>query len=60
MSTTPPLDLARDFHTLTSAEVEMVLAAADAAKYRKPRNANGSRARMYWAKLQREARRTAK
>lgn len=56
-NTIPPLDLARDFHTLTSSEVSQVLAAADAAKYRKPKDANGSRARYYWAKLQRDARR---
>jgi hypothetical protein len=34
-----------DFHALTSDEVEAVLRAAEAAGYRKPKNANGSRAR---------------
>lgn len=53
-------DLSRDFHTLTSDEVAAVLAHADAAKYRKPSTANGSRARYYWAKLQREAGRVSK
>lgn len=49
--------IARDFHTLTSDEVERLLAEADRVKYRKPRNANGSRARYFHAKLQREAER---
>lgn len=50
--------IAADFHTLTSDQVESVLAAADAARYRKPRNANGSRARYYHARLQRLANRS--
>lgn len=58
MTTQIPLD--KDFHELTSGEVETVLAAADAAHYRKPRNANGSRGRYYFAKLQREWRRERK
>jgi hypothetical protein len=44
-----PLD--KDFHALTSAEVERVLAAADERKYRKPKNANGSRARYFHASM---------
>jgi len=48
------LDLSRDFHTLTTAEVEVVLALADEQHYHRPKNANGSRARYFWAKLQRE------
>lgn len=44
-----------DFHTLSSEQVEMLLASADAVKYRKPRNANGSRGRYFHAMLQRRA-----
>jgi hypothetical protein len=46
-----------DFHTLTSAQVYNVLAAADFRRYRKSRNAPGSRARMFHAYLCRVARR---
>lgn len=45
----------RDFHTLSSSEVESLLAEADAVKYRKPRNANGSRGRYFHAYLCRVA-----
>lgn len=48
-----PLD--RDFHSLNSETVESILAAADEWKYRKPRNANGSRARYFHAYLVRRA-----
>jgi hypothetical protein len=41
-----PLD--EDFHTLDSDTVERILAAADEHGYRKPRNAPGSRARMFY------------
>jgi hypothetical protein len=44
-----PVD--RDFHTLNSQHVRNVLDAADAMKYRAPRNANGSRARYFHAYL---------
>ncbi len=44
-----------DFHTLSSEQVEMLLASADTLKYRKPRNANGSRGRYFHAYLQRLA-----
>lgn len=46
-----PLD--RDFHALDSATVESIVAAADSVKYRRPANANGSRARYFHAYLQR-------
>lgn len=49
----------QDFHTLSSEQVEQLLAEADRVHYRKPRNANGSRARYFYAKLSREARRPA-
>lgn len=42
------IDPTADFHTLTSAQVEKVLALAVEMKYRKPKNANGSRARMFF------------
>lgn len=43
------------FHALPSAAVEALLRLADADGYRKPRNANGSRARYYHARLIRAA-----
>lgn len=39
--------LGKNFFTLTSFEVCRVLEAADAHRYRKPKNANGSRARYF-------------
>ncbi len=44
-----------DFHTLTTDQVEAVLQAADSVGYRKPANANGSRARYFHAYLVRAA-----
>lgn len=44
-----------DFHTLDSDRIDALLTAADLARYRKPRNANGSRARYFHALLQRRA-----
>jgi len=40
-----------DFHSLNSDAVERITEAADSYKYRKPRNANGSRARYFHAFL---------
>lgn len=54
------ISLARDFFTLSASEVGRVLDAADAAKYRRPKNANGSRGRYFFASLQRAANRHAK
>lgn len=48
-----PLD--SDFHALNSAQVESVIAAADARGYRKPASANGSRARYFHQYLRRAA-----
>lgn len=45
--------LSRNFYMLSVAEVCDVLAQADAYGYRKPRNANGSRARYFFAYVQR-------
>jgi hypothetical protein len=44
-----------DFHALGTEAVDRLLAHADAMKYRKPANANGSRARYFHAYLQRVA-----
>lgn len=46
-----------DFHTLSSSEVDALLAQADRLKYRKPQNANGSRGRYFYAACQRALRR---
>jgi hypothetical protein len=45
-----------DFHTLRSSQVGELLACADLAGYRKPKNANGSRARYFHDLMQRRAR----
>ena len=45
-----------DFHTLHSNTVDALLEFATQERYRKPRNANGSRARCYHDRLQRLAR----
>ena len=42
-----------DFDTLRSTMVEKILEAANASNYRAPRNANGSRARYFYAYLNR-------
>lgn len=49
------IPLGVDFHTLPSATVERILSAADERRYRKPRDANGSRARYFHAYLCRAA-----
>jgi hypothetical protein len=46
----------QDFHTLSSSQVDALLCEADRARYRKPANANGSRARYFHDRLQRRAR----
>ena len=43
-----------DFHALRSSQVDELLRVADLLKYRKPRNANGSRARYFYALLSRQ------
>jgi hypothetical protein len=42
------------FHELRSSQVERLLAHADNVGYRKPANANGSRARSFYEKLLRK------
>lgn len=44
-----------DFHELRASQVDALLAEADRVRYRKPKNANGSRARYFYALLQRRA-----
>lgn len=48
--------LGADYHALSSDVVDSLATWADKQGYRKPRNANGSRARYYHAMLQRRAR----
>ncbi len=45
-----------DFHTLSGSQVDGLVDAAAEARYRKPRNANGSTARYFHDRLQRLAR----
>lgn len=47
------IPLNRDFHSLNPQHVQNVLDAANARGYRKPANANGSRARYFYAYLMR-------
>lgn len=42
-----------DFHTLSSDVVHKILDAAKEFNYRKPKNANGSKARYFYARLNR-------
>jgi hypothetical protein len=42
-----------DFHALPSSKIDMLLEHADRVKYRKPKDANGSRARYFHAYLYR-------
>ena len=46
-------DLSADFHTLDSNQVERVLMEAEQYGYRKPKNANGSKARYFFRFVQR-------
>lgn len=50
-------ELNADFHTLDSTQVNRVIMEADQYGYRKPKNANGSRARYFFAFVQRTANR---
>ena len=49
------LSEAPDFFTLSTGDVCSLLVEADAVKYRKPKNANGSRARYFCAYVLRAA-----
>ena len=46
------ISLSANFHTLSSSKVSALLEVADLMKYRKPKNANGSRGRYFFAYLQ--------
>jgi hypothetical protein len=48
----------QDFFTLSASQISELLEEADRMKYRKPRNANGSRGRYFYAYLVRRARGT--
>lgn len=48
-----------DFHALPANTVERIIDAANEHKYRKPKNANGSRARYFHALLVRFTQRTS-
>jgi hypothetical protein len=47
------IDRGHDFHRLPSDQVEALLTEADRVKYRRPKNANGSRARYFHARVMR-------
>lgn len=47
--------IGQDFHTLTHSQIEALLIEADRVRYQRPRDANGSRARYFYARLQRLA-----
>ena len=47
------IDPRQDWHAMPSAMKDSVLAAADARRYRKPKNANGSRGRYFAEYLRR-------
>lgn len=47
--------IGQDFHTLNTAQVELLLDEAKRVRYQKPANANGSKARYFHARLQRQA-----
>jgi hypothetical protein len=47
--------IGQDFHILSSDQVSGLLGEADRVRYRRPPNANGSRARYFHDRLQRHA-----
>lgn len=49
------IEIGADYFTLRSSQVTALIAWADRDKYRKPKNANGSRCRYYHDMLQRRA-----
>jgi hypothetical protein len=49
------ITIGEDFYTLSASQVGALLDYADRHKYRKPRNANGSRGRYFHALIQRRA-----
>jgi hypothetical protein len=47
--------LGQNFFTLRQAQVDVILAEADRVRYHKPKSANGSRGRYFYALLQKRA-----
>lgn len=54
------IDIGQDFFTLSFFQVSALVEMARLQRYYKPKNANGSRARYYFAALQRDYNRTRK
>lgn len=54
------IDIEQDFSTLSFFQVLILIEMAKMQRYYKPKNANGSRARYYFAALQRDYRKTLK
>ncbi len=50
------IHVGQNFFTLSNSQVCGLIEAADFARYQKPANANGSRARYFHDRLQRQAR----
>lgn len=48
------IDFKADFFTLPPSAIELLLEEADRQKYRKPKNANGSRGRYFYTAIQRK------
>ena len=46
----------QNFFTLSASQVDVFLVEADRVRYQKPKNANGSRGRYFYARMQRHAR----
>lgn len=46
----------QDFHTLSAAQIDLLLVEANRVRYQKPPGANGSRARYFYQLLQRRSR----
>ena len=49
------MNVSQDFYTLSNEQVEGLVTEAKRIKYQRPKNANGSLARYFHAKLLREA-----
>lgn len=54
------IDINADFYTLSFSQIEILLECAKQDNYRRPTNANGSKARYYFAAVQREYQRRSK
>ena len=48
--------IGQDFHTLAASQVDAVLAEARRVRYQRPKHANGSLARYFYDRMQRQAR----